>query len=98
MKSLTVIASSLLLCSCADMVVTKTYVSTSAGHSRTAVDSKDFDAKDSVRYETNCGVGAANPFAIYIRPFCINSAILRGDEAASDAETPIRKAPTPVAF
>jgi hypothetical protein len=97
MKSFTVIASSLLLCSCADMVVTKTSVSTAGGHTRVAVDSKDFDAKNGVRYET-CGVGAANPIAIYIRPFCIDSAIFRGDEAASDGEMPIRKALTPVAF
>ncbi len=51
-----------------------------------------------VRYQTNCGVGETNPFAIYIRPFCIDSAIFRGDEAASDGEMPMRKALTPVAF
>ena len=73
MKSFTVIASSLLLCSCADMVVTKSYVSNSV--TRTGVDAKDFDAKETVHYEANCGVGAANPSAIYIRPFCIDSAI-----------------------
>src|SRR5204863_1061069 len=50
------------------------------------------------RYETNCGVGAANPSAIYIRPFCIDSAIFRGDEATTDAEMPIRKSLTPIAF
>jgi Domain of unknown function (DUF4410) len=98
MKSFTVIASSLLLCSCADMVVTKSYVSNSSSRARTAVDSKDFGSKESVRYETNCGVGAANPAAIYIRPFCIDSAVFKGDEAPSDAEMPIRKALTPVAF
>ena len=97
MKSLIAIASSLLLCSCADMVVTKTTVSTAGGHVRAAADSKDFDAKDGVRYET-CGVGATNPAAIYIRPFCIDSAIFRGDEAASNGEDPIRKALVPVAF
>ena len=79
MKSFTVIASSLLLCSCADMVVTKTYTSTTT--SQTEVDAKDFDAKETVRLQTNCGVGATNPEAIYIRPFCIDSAIFRGDEA-----------------
>lgn len=98
MKSLIVIASSLLLCSCADMVVTKTYVSSSATRTRSTVDAKDFGSTETVRYETNCGVGAANPSAIYIRPFCIDSAIFRGDEATSDAEMPIRKALTPVAF
>ncbi|MGH8092130.1 MAG: DUF4410 domain-containing protein [Chthoniobacterales bacterium] len=96
MKSLIVIATSLLLCSCADMVVTKTDVPNSAGAAAGTVDAKDFGSR--VRYQTNCGVGAANPAAIYIRPFCIDSAILRGDEAESDAEMPIRRALTPVAF
>jgi hypothetical protein len=98
MKSLIVIASSLLLCSCADMVVTKTYVSNSVTHTRSTVDAKDFGSSESVRYETNCGVGEANPSAIYIRPFCIDTAIFRGDETVSDAEMPIRKSLTPVAF
>jgi hypothetical protein len=98
MKSIIAIASSLLLCSCADTVVTKTYVSSSATRTRSTVDAKDFGSAETVRYETNCGVGEANPSAIYIRPFCIDSAIFRGDEAASDAEMPIRKALTPVAF
>ena len=94
MKSFTVIASSMLLCSCADMVVTKTYVAGSAS-TRTETDAKDFG---SVRYETNCGVGAANPTAIYIRPFCIDRADFTGDQTVSDGEIPIRKALTPVAF
>jgi hypothetical protein len=47
---------------------------------------------------TNCGVGASNPRAIYIRPFCIDNAIFKGDEAASEGEMPIRKALTPVEF
>lgn len=96
MKSFIVIASSLLLCSCADMVVTKSYVSSSGV--RSAVDAKDIGSKETVHYEANCGVGAANPAAIYIRPFCIDSAIFRGDEANTDAEMPIRRALTPVAF
>ncbi|HEY3663849.1 MAG TPA: DUF4410 domain-containing protein [Chthoniobacterales bacterium] len=96
MKSFAVIASSLLLCSCADMVVTKTYTSASA--SRTEADGKDFGSKEIVRYETNCGVGAANPAAIYIRPFCIDRAIFTGDETVSDGEMPIRKALTPIQF
>jgi hypothetical protein len=90
------LASSLLLCSCADMVVTKT--SNTSTTARTEVDAKDFDAKDGVRFETNCGIGAANPRAIYIRPFCIDSAIFTGDQTASAAEMPIRKQLTPVAF
>ena len=98
MKPLFTLAFSLLLCSCADMVVTKTYVSSSARRGRTEVDAKDFGFRETVRYETNCGVGAANPAAIYIRPFCIDNATFMGDEAASDAEMPIRKALTPLAF
>ncbi len=90
------LASSLLLCSCADMVVTKTYPSSTSARSQ--VDAKDFDAKDAVRFETNCGVGAANPIAIYIRPFCIDSAIFRGDQAPSDGEVALRKELTPVQF
>ena len=77
------------------MVVTKSAVSSSSG--RATVEAKDFDPKGGVHYET-CGVGAANPAAIYIRPFCIDSAIFRGDEAPSDGEMPIRKALAPVAF
>lgn len=98
MKLLCIIASSLLLCSCADMVVTRSYNTTSASSTRTEVDSKDFDAKTAVRFETNCGVGAANPKAIYIRPFCIDGATFRGDEAASAGEMPIRESLVPVAF
>jgi hypothetical protein len=51
-----------------------------------------------VHYTTNCGVGEANPSAIYIRPLCIDTAVFRNDVAASDAEMPIRRALTPVAF
>jgi hypothetical protein len=91
MKSFIVITSSLLLCSCADMVVTKSYVSSS----HTAVDAKDIG---SVHYETNCGVGATDPAAIYIRPFCIDSATIRGDVATTDAEVPIHRALLPHAF
>ena len=98
MKSLIAIAASLLLSSCADMVVTKSYVSSSASRTHSEVDAKDFGSQESVRFEANCGVGAANPSAIYIRPFCIDRATFIGDEAASEAEMPIRKALTPVAF
>ena len=87
MKSFIAIASCLLLCSCADMVVTKTYVPNSAGQAPGIVDAKDVGSR--VRYQTNCGVAEANPSAIYIRPFCVDSAIFRGDEGASDGEMPI---------
>ncbi|MEO8043385.1 MAG: DUF4410 domain-containing protein [Spartobacteria bacterium] len=96
MKSFTVIASSLLLCSCADMVVTKTY--TSSTTSQTQVDAKDFDAKETVRYTTNCGVGAINPAAVYIRPFCIDRALVRGDVATTPGELPIRVSLIPIQF
>jgi hypothetical protein len=47
---------------------------------------------------TNCGVGASNPRAIYIRPFCIDNAIFEGDQADSTGEMPIRKALAPLEF
>src|SRR5882724_2386660 len=97
MKSVIVIASSLLLCSCADMYVSQTQVSTPGGGNVAAIDSKDYGSKG-VRMITNCGVGAANPRAIYIRPFCIDAAVFKGDEALSDGEMPIRKALSPVEF
>jgi len=96
MKSFTVIASSLLLCSCADMVVTKTYVAGGSA-SQTEVDAKDV-ASRGIRFETNCGIGAANPEAIYIRPFCVDRAIFKGDEDISEGEWPIRKSLIPIAF
>lgn len=82
------------------MFVTKTYVSTVNGHTHQAsVDPKDFGSSRSVHMVTNnCGVGAANPAAIYIRPFCIDTAIFRGDQGASEGELPIRQALTPVEF
>ena len=59
---------------------------------------KDFGGGKGVRFTTNCGVGAYNPSAIYIRPFCIDTASFQGDEALTDGEMPIRKALTPVEF
>jgi len=97
MKLLTVILSGILLCSCADMYVTRSYVSTPGGATASATDAKDF-ASRGVHMTTNCGVGASDPSAIYIRPFCIDTAVFQGDEAASDGEMPIRKALTPVEF
>ena len=75
------------------MYVVRTQV---AGGSRTTTS----DAKDSkgVYMTTNCGVGAYAPRAIYIRPFCIDTAVFTGDQTNSDGEMPIRKALTPVEF
>jgi hypothetical protein len=97
MKPLIVTLSSILLCSCADMYVTRTYVATSGGRAAAPMDTKDF-ASRRVHMITNCGVGASNPSAIYIRPFCIDTAVFQGDEGASEGEMPIRKALTPVEF
>ncbi len=97
MKSLIVTFFSLLLCSCANMLVTKTDVSTPGGGVVAPTDAKDV-ASHGVYMITNCGVGASNPRAIYIRPFCIDNAVFHGDEAASEGEMPIRKALTPVEF
>ena len=97
MKHLLVIAASILLCSCADMYVTKTEVATPGGEAGAPIDAKDFGSTR-VHMVTNCGVGATHPAAIYIRPFCIDTAVFQGDEGASDGEMPIRKALTPVEF
>ncbi len=97
MKSVIVVASSILLCSCADMYVTRTEVATPGGRTAGAIDAKDYGSKG-VHMITNCGVGASGPSAIYIRPFCIDTAVFKGDEALSDGEMPIRKANTPVEF
>jgi hypothetical protein len=47
MKSLTVLACSLMFCSCADMLVTRTYNTSS--HTTTEVDAKDFGSTG-IRY------------------------------------------------
>src|SRR3954471_4444473 len=94
MKSFLAIVTGMLLCSCADMYVTKTEVATAGGQTMGAVDAKDYGSMG-VRMVTNCGVGATNPIAIYVRPFCIDTATFSGDEARSDGEMPIRKALTP---
>lgn len=98
MKSLLAIATSLLLCSCADMYVTRSQAGSSTSTSAVAVDTKDFGSRNDVHMVTDCGVGASHPIAIYIRPFCIDGAVFTGDVAASDGEMPIKKALTPVAF
>ncbi len=95
MKFSLALFSSILLCACADMHVTNSRVG--SGRAAAVADSKDFGS--GVRMITaNCGVGAYAPRAIYIRPFCIDTATFTGDEAQSDGEMPIRKALTPVEF
>jgi Domain of unknown function (DUF4410) len=95
MKPFLALFSSILLCSCADMYVTRTEVA--GGSTRTvAADAKD--SKGIYMTTNNCGVGAYEPKAIYIRPFCIDGAIFTGDQTNSDGEMPIRKALTPVEF
>jgi hypothetical protein len=96
MKPFFAIVTGMLLCSCADMYVTKTYVA-GGSESVAAVDGKDYGSPR-VHMLTSCGVGATGPEAIYIRPFCIDNAVFAGDEANSDGEMPIRKALTPVEF
>ncbi|MGI9115380.1 MAG: DUF4410 domain-containing protein [Chthoniobacterales bacterium] len=90
-----VVFPSLLLCACADMHVTNSRVG--AGHATSTVDAKDFGSGVHM-ITANCGVGASNPRAIYIQPFCIDTATFSGDEAQTDGELPIRKALTPVEF
>ena len=97
MKLLIATVFSILLCSCANMIVTKTDVATPGGRALAPIDGKDFGSRG-VHMITSCGVGASQPSAIYIRPFCIDSAVFVGDEAASSGEMPIRKAITPVEF
>lgn len=97
MKSFLVFVSGLLLCSCADVVVTKTDVSTPGGAYVAPMDTKDFGST-AVHMTTNCGVGAYDPKAIYIRPFCIDNAIVEGDISHSDGDAPIAKALIPVEF
>ena len=92
---LAILSSSFLLCSCADMYVTRSQVGSASRGA--AIDSKDFGSASGI-HMTTCGVGAHEPRAIYIRPFCIDNATFTGDQTASDGEMPIRKALTPVSF
>ena len=95
MKPFIAIASSLLLCSCADMYVTKSHVGgTGAG---APTDTKDFGSRVHM-ITANCGVGANGPRAIYIRPFCVDTAKFIADQAQDEGEYPIRKALAPVEF
>src|SRR5689334_18282475 len=94
MKSLIALFSSLLLCSCADMVVTRTEV---AGSS-TAARGEYYDSKNGVHMISSCGVGLTHPKAIYVRPFCVDTAIFSGHQTPSEGEMPIRKAIAPIEF
>ncbi len=78
------------------MYVTRSQVNSASSGS--AIDSKDYGSVSGVHMTTSCGVGAHDPRAIYIRPFCIDTATFTGDQTASDGEMPIRKALTPVSF
>ena len=82
------------------MYVTNTHTVGGSGAASTGyVDPKDMGAISGVRMVTNnCGVGAANPKAIYIRPFCIDQSTFEGDQTNHVGEMPIRKALTPVSF
>ncbi len=93
--SCSLVLSSFLLCSCADMHVTNSRVG--GGSAAVASDAKDFGSGVHM-ITANCGIGASDPRAIYIRPFCIDTATFTGDEAQTDGELPIRKALTPVEF
>ena len=95
MKSFIAIAFSLLLCSCADMYVTRSRVGGSGAAAPT--DTKDFGSRVHM-ITANCGVGAYGPKAIYIRPFCVDTAKFTGDQAQTEGEMPIRKALAPVEF
>jgi hypothetical protein len=97
MKFFLAILSTVFLCSCADMYVTKTQIAGGSTRTTASTDAKDY-SKSGVYMTTNCGVGAYGPKAIYIRPFCIDTAIFTGDQTHSDGEMPIRKALTPVEF
>lgn len=97
MKPFIALLFSSLLCSCADMYVTKSDVAGTASTTASG-DAKDYDSKSGIRMVTNCGVGAGEPKAIYIRPFCIDTATFTGDQTASEGEMPIRKALVPLEF
>jgi hypothetical protein len=101
MKSfIALLSSSFLLCSCADMHVTSSQVGSSGTTSSYgAIDPKGFGSVSGVRMVTNnCGVGAANPKAIYIRPFCIDNASFVGHHGVNEGAYPIKKSLTPVSF
>ena len=77
------------------MYVTKSQVGGAGAGAPT--DTKDFGSRVHM-ITANCGVGAYGPRAIYIRPFCIDTAVFTGHQTNSDGEMAIRKALTPVEF
>jgi hypothetical protein len=93
---LALLSSSLLLCSCADMYVAKTDIAGGGSTASAGIDGKDYGS--GIHMVTNCGVGAANPKAIYIRPFCVDGATFTGDQTPSAGEMPLRKAIVPHHF
>jgi hypothetical protein len=93
MKLLIALICTFLLCSCADMRVVRTQVAGGGGYGRVA----SGDSKDGIHMVVNCGVGAGSPKAIYIRPFCIDTAAFV-DDTGTPAEAVILKAITPLEF
>jgi hypothetical protein len=69
-------------------------VAGSSGRSTVSSDSKDYNG---IHMVTHCGVGASAPKAIYIRPFCIDTAVFT-DDMGTAGEAVIRKALAPVEF
>jgi hypothetical protein len=76
------------------MRVTSTQVAGGSGRSTASSDSKDYSG---IHMTTNCGVGASAPKAIYIRPFCVDTAVF-ADDMGTAGEAVIRKALAPVEF
>ena len=95
MKLLSALICSFLLCSCADMRVVRTEVAGGGGRASVSSDAKDYNGVHMVT--NNCGIGATAPKAIYIRPFCIDTAQFT-DDLGTPAEAVIRKAVTPNEF
>jgi len=95
MKPLIALLTSLLLCACADMRVTRTEVAGGGGGSAVSSDAKDYGS--GIHMVTNCGVGAPAPKAIYIRPFCVDTAVYT-DDLGTPGEAVIRKAIAPLEF
>lgn len=77
------------------MRVTRTQVAGGSSRSTVSSDAKDYNGVHMVT--NNCGVGASEPRAIYIRPFCIDTAVFT-DDLGTAGEIPIRKALTPIEF
>ena len=77
------------------MHVTRTQVAGGSSRSTVSSDAKDYNGVHMVT--NNCGVGASAPKAIYIRPFCIDTAVF-SDDIATPGEAVILKAMTPVEF